>query len=317
VVNEEGLPIIEITEPTTNTNLLSMTADPSDTLNDNVPTPFDALSSSEQERIRRERDRILNKLEAEEEAAPKDGNAEKDLDAAATKEKKEQEEKQDLEKLKAVREMHKKMGKALMKDLKLSRDLEEETRQQELDKDLQQEKSKRKQNKQPKKRVSFAELPKVEKEQDPSPEEWGDIAVGRLRPHKKTFKTPIEKHPMKMNVVERTPSAVSNEPPLPEADSDDESEPGSVAPSDPDEDNIIHGVNGQDSLSSSDPTSTDDTGEEIEEDEYDFDEIRHQREIALEYYKSRGTIGLDAYEALTSHTHDDDIREDEPNIMVS
>ena len=38
----------------------------------------------------------------------------------------------------------------------------------------------------------------------------------------------------------------------------------------------------------------------------DFDYARHQREIALEYYEKRKTIGAEVNSAMRAHSHDDE-----------
>ncbi|KAG1820531.1 uncharacterized protein BJ212DRAFT_1340637, partial [Suillus subaureus] len=52
--------------------------------------------------------------------------------------------------------------------------------------------------------------------------------------------------------------------------------------------------------------SDDESDEGLLEEEFDWDSAQHHREVALEYYKKRHVIGVEAARAMTSHTHDDE-----------
>ena len=119
---------------------------------------------------------------------------------------------------------------------------------------------------------------------------------------------------MKFEVVERLPGARGLV--VPEIrDSDDES--------DPDDQGEEKETTGQaptfnaDEYTWSDSESTGSAGsgkddEEGEEDEFDFSQAQLQREIALEYIRLRGTIGAEAHQAMTSHTHSGENEWDQP-----
>ena len=114
-------------------------------------------------------------------------------------------------------------------------------------------------------------------------------------------------------VVERMPglkSGPKSPPPPRQADSDDESEPGSAV-TDPDEQEVVlssHSDTEEPASSSHDESDESDYGvpqdnEPVEWDVDGYDFAQHQREIALAYYEKRATVGADALAAMRNHEH--------------
>lgn len=255
--------------------------------------------------------RMLDVLEAEEEAeearATFEAEQERKREMAARKEN----AKKDVERLRKAKEMQKKMGKALIQGVEAAREKEREEKEKQKREDEQAERERKgAKHKGPKKKVSFAELPVMSPDtpqetassapQLLGPEGWGDVTPATLKPAHAEM---LQKQTMKLHVVERLPSTPSSSrpktqsPPPPtratlstaENDSDDESQPSSPTAykpplSDDDEDDLPE--------------------DDVVADEFDFDAAQHQREIALQYYKMRGTIGADAARALSAHSHE-------------
>ncbi|KAJ7583001.1 hypothetical protein C8J56DRAFT_956275 [Mycena floridula] len=261
-LNEEGLPILEITEPVTGADATVLRSDDLDLL------PLKSLPVSERDRKRRERDRILDLLEAEEQAVHDHA-----LDDALARRqdairKQEESSMNQTDRLKAQREMQKKMGKALIRNITQAKEREEEAAR------LEQESLPVPQSRasfKKKKSVTFSEKIDIKPDSPATPSiiEWGDVVPGRLRPSTRPSVVSKSTLPMKSSVVERLPStpAISTRP---LADSDDESEP---------------------------PTSESESELELDhdaelEDELDFDMAQHQREIALEYHQKRKKLGV-------------------------
>ena len=125
MVNEEGLPIIDIVEP------VPETKGPSPPTSINPPSldsdliPLWALSPAEKARRRAERDRILDILEAEERVQlEKDEEEERERFKAELEQRKQAAE-AEMDALKKAREMQKKMGKALLRNIVVAREKEE------------------------------------------------------------------------------------------------------------------------------------------------------------------------------------------------
>ncbi|KAF5373695.1 hypothetical protein D9758_000769 [Tetrapyrgos nigripes] len=266
--NEEGLPVVEITEPaptsaptTTNTSLL----------NEPELVLLDSLSPAERERRRQERDRILDLLEEEETLEQRREEERERLEQIEAAQKRKEAAKLEMERLKMARETQKKMGKALLRSVSGNK---EETSDGTKEKEKEDGKS-------TKKSVSFA----AESQQQESAEkiDWGDIAFGKLRATKQ-LPTLLSQNfqdgkLMKSTVVERIPGVgrVNAAPTKSEsADSDDESDID----------------DGEDS-----------GGDELEEEEFDAYFAQQQREIALEYHRKRRKFDEAAAAALTSHSH--------------
>lgn len=262
--------------------------------------PLVTLSAEERKRRRVEQERLLDMLEKEEmeeqrsiEASPK---AEPPKRGA------------DVEKLKATREMQKKMGKALLRNMAEAREKEEKAKKERLLRDSAFD-DQRKALKS-KKSVSFADLPdggrgepkdRTKIREIEAKLEWGDVAPGRLRSSQHSTlltKAEMNRQPMKLEVVERLPnisSTAEEQPPTHVlADSDDESDPPSPTNSD---EETIPGVGGSVSGSSDE--------DEDEEEEFDLDTAQHHREIALDYYNKRNVIGKDTA-FMMSHSHNPD-----------
>ncbi|KAI0372950.1 hypothetical protein BV20DRAFT_963394 [Pilatotrama ljubarskyi] len=330
LVNEEGLPIVDIVEPVP-ANQGSATSMPAPSSGDPDLLPLWTLSPAEKARRRAERDRILDMLEEEERIQQAKEEAEERERFQVELQKRKEAAKAEMEALKKAREMQKKMGKALLQNMAAVREREEKERQalEQADKQAREERNKLK----PKKSVSFADLPPDHENQPANspPVDWGDVAPAKLTAGKSTLITrgQMDQHPMKMHVVERVPGAhrgPKSPPPPPSvhADSDDESEPGSPVPADSDDGEIIH--SDQSDSESPPPAhveSEESDSEQPEDDEpvewdvegYDF--AQHQREIALEYYAKRATVGAEALAAMRNHEHGEDENEwDQPVVPL-
>ncbi|KAK0441838.1 hypothetical protein EV421DRAFT_1810296 [Armillaria borealis] len=291
-LNEEGLPIIDINEPD-----LEVGSSSNMPLAEPDLTPLSSLSPGELEVRKRERDRILDMLETEEEMLERKTNeVAKERRREALQDMKEI-SREGVKNFAETRDMQKKMGKALLRNMAEAREKEEKEKAEKEAEDLKKEKAKAKKG--PQKTVTFAEPEKEEDEEEPEPmHEWGDVAQGRLTAAKRpTLLSKLNDStlPMKMSVVERAPGQ-SNPPPEPPqilADSDDESEPP-----------LSEGGSSSDNPSD---------GDEEVEDGFDMDYAQHQREIALEYHKKRQTIGRDVSLAMRSHTHEEDEDQEQPS----
>ncbi|KIK55354.1 hypothetical protein GYMLUDRAFT_47912 [Collybiopsis luxurians FD-317 M1] len=243
VVNEEGLPIIDITEregevesgePGSGSGSGSLVqgvdgtqnlSNGTTTLIDEPPlVPLSTLSPSERDLRRRERERILDMLEAEEAL---EQHREREREARARKEaldKRKEDGKTERERLLALRETHRRMGKALLRsevrgrgdDGEKEKDPSFDTTREELagpSSQLTEDK------KQKKKSVSFAEpeddeddAQQVDGERLTSSTDvainWGDVARGRLRSTPKSASPMLPRDNerlMKWQVVERVP----------------------------------------------------------------------------------------------------------------
>lgn len=275
--------------------------------------PLTSLPLSVREQRRLERDRILDLLEQEEEAQQSTENLAAQEERREALLKRKENAQSEIEKLKAAREMQKKMGKALLRNMADAREREEMAQKEALSPDSAVE-GKKKMLK-AKKSVSFADLPEDEGEDHrdrakiwskDAPLDWGDIAPARLRSTNKskpTTKAQMNRLPMKLDVVERMPT-VNSQPEMPAIhlpDSDDESEPPS---SSNESDSLTHDGEGTAPASDSD-TDDFDFEDEVTSDneEFDLDVAQHHREIALAYHEKRNVIGAEAANAMTSHTH--------------
>lgn len=280
------MPIVEISECVDPTDLRTSTSKPTPVTVEPL-IPLAGLSDEARARLRAKRNQILDLLEKEEketelaqrrrEAEEQESNAQKRREEAA-KEK---------EKLQETRELQKKMGRALL--LNVSRAKEKERQEQEAQR-LQDEVADLDRKRSPtvkKKTVAFAErteqIDRSETESESvNSAEWGDLTPGRLTRRKRpdlVSQALLDQHPMKMNVVERTPTEKTSKPTRRGLDSDDDSEPDFLPGS---------------SESEEEPT--------LETDEIDFDAAQHQREIALEYYTKRDTVGKAAAQVIAGHS---------------
>ncbi|KAJ7087767.1 hypothetical protein C8R44DRAFT_26785 [Mycena epipterygia] len=281
LLNEEGLPIIDITEPILVPDIPQASLIPEE----DAPIRLETLPVSEQERRRRERDRILDLLEEEEEAeqAREEGPSPEQRQEILLKRKKAAQD--EMDRLKAAKDIQKKMGKALLRGMSAAR---EQTAPAEplLPPKPVPRVEKVEVTPVPRKSVKFADAGNDSEAFTAETEtsDWGDVIPARLRANSgRTLMSSaqIDAHPMKMQVVERIPGKPKLEEPQP--DSDDESEP-------PDS-----------------PTVTDSDGfvsdEELAE-EVDLDFARHQREIALQYHEKRVKMAETTSNAMMSHSHD-------------
>ncbi|KAK0503565.1 hypothetical protein EDD18DRAFT_636560 [Armillaria luteobubalina] len=287
-LNEEGLPIIDINESD-----LEVGSSSNMPLAEPDLIPLSSLSPGELEARRHERDRILDMLETEEETLERKTNEVATERRRESLQKMKEASREGAKDFAQTREMQKKMGKALLRNMAEAREKEAKEKAEREEEDLKKEKAKTKKG--PQKTVTFAE---PEKEEAEPMHEWGDVAQGRLTSAKRpTLLSKLNDSalPMKMSVVERAPgqSNLLPEPPQSLADSDDESE------SPPSEGG-----------SSSDNPSD---GDEKVEEGFDMDYAQHQREIALEYHKKRQTIGRDVSLAMRSHTHEEDEDQEQPS----
>ncbi|KAL4246067.1 hypothetical protein ABKN59_003251 [Abortiporus biennis] len=313
LLNEEGLPIIDINEP-----LLpeEATFRPTGSFDDPDVLPSWTLSDEERARRKAERERILDILEEEE-------RTQEERDAIAAKErwkaqleKRKEAAKTEMDNLKRAKELQKKMGRALIRSVV---DQKEEEQKQ-LAEEEEAEAAKRKASSpKGKKSVSFAGIADSPVEGKGKVVDWGDVVPARLKPTSKTTplsRADMDRQPMKMDVVERQPG--TPRPPLTqtlvvdssEGDSDDESIPDSNSddqcPQESDSDTTAH----------DDDTDRSDHDDEHEEwDPEDFDYAQHQREIALAYYEKRGMISADVSSAMNAHTHEED-EWDQPEVPL-
>ena len=299
LVNEEGLPIIDITEPVDDKP--SQTTEPLPTSTIEEPfTPLSSLPPSARARRNDQVKRILDYLEEEErqeELKEKQRELQERSDMLQKQKLQEAEKKANI---KAARELQKKMGRALLQNIGKAKEKEREEQEAQRLQDEAADKGRSPSLK--KKTVAFVDaLDSSENDTvDPEPSEstdWGDVTLARLRASNRPTllsQSLLDKHPMKMSVVERFPSGPPTLPNSPHprqtfADSDDESDPA------PESD-------------SSDTAAEDEDDSEpiIEQDEVDFDFAQHQRQITLEYYEKRGKFGQDAAEAIMNPSHTDD-----------
>lgn len=295
-LNEEGLPIIEITEPMESVSqpVASATAGTAPIVDaeDATFVPMYRLPPAERARNKAQMHHILDLLEEEERVVEERNEARDRQQRREELEQRRANAKAELERLKSLKDMQKKMGKALLRNVADVREKEEQATLQQVREDLEIEETRR--SRKPRKSVSWAELPKSEKL--PSDGDTG----------------PSHRIPLRPDVVERFPARpiASPSPPPPTADSDDESNPPSPD-SDSDEggDDELHSDRAP--SPSPEPPLSDDTGGEDEpaegqasDDEFDIDAVQHQREIALAYFEKRNKIGADAARAMSAHSHE-------------
>lgn len=266
----------------------------------NLPNPI-------QERLREKRNKILDALEEEERQAEQDERERESIEKEENTHKRREEAAKERERLQQARELQKKMGRALLQDVGKAKQKEEQEKEAQRLRD-QEEDQKRKSPSVKKKTVAFVGIPGRSddtKHEQSNPMDWGDITPARLQPSKRrTLMSPslLDKHPMKMSVVERVPGGQPTIPKSPPPfsrqnapDSDDESNPEDTSEC------------SESDISDEEPI--------LETDEVDYDFAQHQREIALQYYKKRNTIGQEAAKATMNHVHDLD--EDLTHVRVN
>ncbi|KAJ3500180.1 hypothetical protein NMY22_g19346 [Coprinellus aureogranulatus] len=284
LVNEEGLPIIDITEPESR-------ADEDEFIP--PPEPIFRLAqipNHTRNRLREQRNSILDQLEQEE------------------REEEERERQRESEELaeqarkraaaaashKSAKELQKKMGKALLKSVTESKNQAEKVKEAQRIKDEEEDAKRKASSLKKKKSVKFADLESDGEEQV----DWGDVVPGRIQPMKRPnlLSESTTQGTMKMNVVERRPArrASPPRPVAPERDSDDESDVSPPSDSELQSDNEL-------------------------EEEADLDYATLQRQVQLEYYKKRATIGQDAASLIQTTTEPEvePITEDQLGITKS
>ncbi|KAG6335212.1 hypothetical protein ID866_3883 [Astraeus odoratus] len=301
LLNEEGLPIIDITEP----------IPPSSEMQD-VPSyfhesdliPLHMLSPAERDRRRRERDRIFDLLEEEERLQQLREQREEEEKTREEVRKRKEEAKAEYERVQRQKELHRKMGKAL---LGAATDIKEK------DGGLEETPVRRK-DAAPRKNVTFAEMVDSGttisgKGEAPSATQadWADVAVGRLR---SSHRVPListvsaDRYPMKMQVIERRGPNAAAQSSGHITDSDDESPSSVDVPQQLSEalDDKEHDQFKQDTGSDRDESLE----EEPLDDEFDWDSVQHQREIAFEYFTKRHVIGAQAARVMAAYNGEDD-----------
>lgn len=290
-MNEEGLPIVEITEPIANNDTFNETSGTS--LDDDELTPLSMLSPQERARRKREQERIFDLLEEEERLE------QARIDAAESIERKERMEKKgaaktSLDSMRAQKEMQRKMGKALLNTL----GYDKPTKPTEPPKPAAAASTSSK-------KVSFAEDPSTE---DTYAGDSSTISLARLQKlDRPNLISQLSKNtPMKTEVVER--GIRGSQPIAPnvvEEDSDDESVQSEVS-----ETGMHHQDDSSRSSEAEDSEDDDDArgAPRLEDEEYDIDTAQHNREIALAYYAKRETVGAAAREAI------EQLEGDEPRV---
>ncbi|KAI0034518.1 hypothetical protein K488DRAFT_83925 [Vararia minispora EC-137] len=310
LLNEEGLPIIDITEPVPaldeDSDAAQPSAPPLPLIPGHGPRALTPLSPEELAHDRAEIDSFFDLLEAEE-AVEEVRNEEHDRQREREElERRKANAAKELERLRSAKAMQKKMGKALLRGLSEGPASQQPAPVLRMDPDGNKTTPEGATVKG--KKVSFA--------QDIPGEE---ISTPRAANPASNSRPTDLGQPMKFKIVERNPT---KPPPMPvvsvtsaaDGDSDDES---MVAPSD-DGDEVLSTA---DSPPTSDHAADDSEGDlpedPVEVDEIDFDDAMHQREIALAYYEKRATIGQEAARAMAAHSHEPVQHEwDQPDVPL-
>ncbi|KAH6918310.1 hypothetical protein BKA70DRAFT_1554397 [Coprinopsis sp. MPI-PUGE-AT-0042] len=326
LVNEEGLPIIDITEPVAGP-LTSTSGSGDDDDIDSSPwlhadpiVNLSAVTPHTRERLRQQREKMLDMLEAEEAEEERQEKAREREEIAEIARKRAETSGDEKEKLKAAREMQKKMGRALLRNMADEREKEQKAQEEQRLKDQEQEAKRRVHSNlngtlQPKKSVSFAAEVETneQKEAQKKKEEWGDVVPAQVKNlNRPTLLTEnrSEGGVMKMKVVERTPASrksAAAAPPLqasePEGDSDDETDVEDAPPSPPRPRRRLSPPPSR-SPTLSEVSSSDTEDEELEE-EVDLDFAALQRQIEIAYHEKRSIIGQDAAAAMQASSNEE------------
>jgi hypothetical protein len=234
ILNEENLPIVEISEPLApEANLDTDTPGASLFQEQTNVLPLWALSSAEIHRRRVERDRILDTLEEEEQIEQRNEEQREEEERHNALWKRREAAKRELDSLKAARDLQKKMGRALLRNMAEMREKEEAQKNEQLSQKVQAENELK--TVKPRKSVTFA-LPAAgggEPKQRLKPIgseagfDWGDVAPSRMQTS--TDVDTSSYGPMKTNVIERFPQLTDSFSHA--IDSDDESVPRSPSAS--------------------------------------------------------------------------------------
>lgn len=289
LVNEEGLPVVEISELVDPTDLRTSVSRPTPVTVEPL-IPLTSLSDEAQTRLRVKRNQILDLLEEEEKQESLSRKHREAEEREETTRKKREETAKDKENLKEVRELQKKMGRALLLNVSKARERERQEKEAQMLRDEEVDKD-RKRSPVKKKTVAFAERTEdivvPEADIESADVDWGDITPGRLTQRRRPTlmsQALLDRHPMKLNVVERKPAGLGTSRTISQCaegvDSDDESDL-EVSP--------------ESTENEEEPT--------LEIDEVDFDAAQHQREVALEYYTKRNTIGKETAQAMADVPH--------------
>jgi len=307
-MNEDGLPIIDISESLPQTEGSNRQQEPM-ILQDIPLIRLSSLPTVAREKLRQHRDRILNELEEEE------------RQEEVRQKKAEREEREELlrkRKVEAVNEqarrqqateLQKKMGRALMRNMGFSMQ-EPDSFIKEGDTEKQENPQTRTDTRERKKTVTFVESQdsgsKINKP------EWNDVTAARLRAGKRPTLLQSflpDANPVKFNVIERMPAvdvSTTSSRPTPfnpfTKDSDDESEPEDNNPIPYSDNSDGDEASGEGLLD-----SEEDNGEAELENQYDLDFAQHQQEIAMEYYNKRNIIGQDVARAIINHSHEESV----------
>ncbi|KAF9484665.1 hypothetical protein BDN70DRAFT_872181 [Pholiota conissans] len=303
LINEEGLPIIDINEPVDIATKLQSAGSIPPLATVEPLLPLATLPPSARERLRERRNRILDMLEQEEQETQQRESEE----AGEVLQEQKEEAAREMARRKDAKELQKKMGRALLQNMSKEKQREEQEKEAQRLRD--EEAEKRRSPSIKKKTVAFVEsTDNFKKEHDDKAEssskiDWGDVTPARLQNTKRPTllsQSLLDKHPMKMSVVERVPGGQPTAPKPPSTprqfstrliDSDDESDPD-------------------------DSSSDIDDAAVLEEDDIDLDYAHHQREVALEYYKQRNTIGQIAAAAMMNHSHSaDELPDTNPDVV--
>lgn len=288
LIGEEGLPVVEISEIVDPTDLRTSISRPTPVTVEPL-IPLASLSDEARTRLRVKRNQVLDLLEDEEKQEEiSRENREAEERETITRKKKEEAVK-DVRRLKEVREIQKKMGRALLLNVSKAREKERQEKEEQQLRDEEAEKDRKRSPAVTKKSVAFAEHTELievsEADVDSANVDWGDVTPGRLMQRKRPTllsQALLDMHPMKMNVVERQPAGQATISQSTEAvDSDDDSD-------------LELGSDSTDS--EEEPT--------LETDEVDFETAQHQREVVLEYYTKRNTIGRGAAQTMVDTPHD-------------
>ena len=270
--------------------------------------PMHKLSDIQRSQRRERANRILDMLEAEEEqTARAAAEREHTQTSELSQEQRLADAQAEAARRLAAREMQKRMGKALLKNFAEQREQEEKARRA----DERREEEARSvmpspARIKPRKSVSFANVPDVDKvtpKSKPSAA-WGDVSVNAFKAGmpKVTLKSELlSNQPMKLDVVERIPGKQQESTNREDRDSDDESIPDvlDADADDDDDDEETPPLDGD--FDDSDVSSKSDL--DPDDDEFDFDQASVHREVALEYLRLRETIGAEAHQAMTAHSH--------------
>jgi hypothetical protein len=289
LVNEEGLPIMDITEPVEVEITGAMASQPP-AITVEPLVPVFSLPPTTQERLREKRNHILDLLEEEEAKAEKEEKQRESEGREEILRKRKEEAAREKDKIREARELQKKMGRALLQNMGKAREKEEKEREAQCL--LDEEADRRRSPSTKKKTVAFVEaVEQVENVEASTQEDWGDVTPARLgHTNRPTLMSQslLNNLPMKASVVERVPGGQRSLPKSPRPtqktfDSDDESD--------------------QEADSGSDTEAGLDDDPVLEQDKVDFDFALHQREIAMEYHRKRTAIVGEATVAVTNHSH--------------